>query len=303
MAAVDQAAELRRIMAPARPSTRSATRTRVLAVASGKGGVGKTNLTINLAIALARDGKRVVVLDGDLGLANVDVLLGLVPRWTLQHVVSGERSLEEVICPAPGGIWVIPGGSGLEELANLSEERRGVLLDSLARLDGHFDVLLIDVAAGVSEEVSAFLHAAPEILVVTTPEPTAITDAYAVVKLARQGEGDTKFHLVVNQTDDGGEGSQVARKIRTVARQFLGVELNMLGHVPTDTAIPKAVRGQVPLLVAYPNAVASRRIVELARRLTLGWSNVQETESTIISLLNRLAGAAASSVPAGFGVG
>jgi flagellar biosynthesis protein FlhG len=300
---LDQASALRQMMAPTRQSPRSAARTRVLAIASGKGGVGKTNLTINLAIALARVGKRVVVLDGDLGLANVDVLLGLVPKWTLQHVVSGERTLDEVICRAPGDIWVIPGGSGLQELANLSEERRATLIDSLATLDGRFDVLLIDVAAGVSEEVSAFLHAAPEILFVTTPEPTAITDAYAAIKLASQGPADTTYHLVVNQTDDGGEGAQVARKIRTVAKQFLGVELNMLGHVPTDTAIPRAVRGQVPLLVAYPNALASRRIVELARRLALGWSDVKESESTIISLLNRLAGASASGARLGAGVG
>jgi flagellar biosynthesis protein FlhG len=284
MIVLDQASELRRMMAPARPSALSATRTRVLAVASGKGGVGKTNLTINLAIALARDGKRVVVLDGDLGLANVDVLLGLVPRWTLQHVVSGERSLEEVICRAPGDFWVIPGGSGLEELASLSEERRRVLVESLAALDGQFDVLIIDVAAGVSDEVSSFLHAAPEILVVTTPEPTAITDAYAVVKLASQGGADTTFHLIVNQTDDGGEGSQVGRKIRAVARQFLGVELNMLGHVPSDMAVAKAVRGQVPLLVAYPHALASRRITEAARRLALGWSGVTVSDSTILRL-------------------
>jgi flagellar biosynthesis protein FlhG len=149
---------------------------------------------------------------------------------------------------------------------------------------------LIDVAAGVSEEVSAFLHAASELLIVTTPEPTAITDAYAVIKLASQLGGDTTFHLVVNQTDDAGEGAAVARKLKAVARQFLQVDLNMLGHVPSDTAVGKAVRGQVPLLVAYPNAVASRRITEVARRLALGWSNGQQGDSTIISLLNRLAG-------------
>lgn len=288
--AIDQAARLRQMMAPPTAATPSTGRTRVVAVASGKGGVGKTNLTINLAIALARDGKRVAVLDGDLGLANVDVLLGLVPKWTLQHVVNGERTLDEVICRAPGDIWVIPGGSGLEELANLSGERRRILIGSLATLDGRFDVLLIDVAAGVSEEVSSFLRAAAELVVVTTPEPTAITDAYAVVKLASQLGTDTTFHLVVNQTDDAGEGAVVARKLKTVARQFLGAELDALGHVPTDPAVAKAVRGQVPLLVAYPNALASRRIVEVARRLALGWSNGAQNGSTIISLLNRLAG-------------
>src|SRR5581483_2907151 len=182
---IDQASELRRLMQPARTTGRdvsSPTRTRVLAVASGKGGVGKTNLTVNIGIALARDGKRVVVLDGDLGLANVDVLLGLTPKWTLQHVVAGECELVDALCRAPGGIWVIPGGSGVDQLANLSVEGRRRLVDSLASLDGQADVLLVDLAAGVSEDVSTLLAAAPEVLVVTTPEPTAITDAYALVK-------------------------------------------------------------------------------------------------------------------------
>src|ERR671937_2498995 len=151
---VDQASELRRLMAPAPTGRAGTARTRVLAIASGKGGVGKTNLTVNLAIALAREGKRAVVLDGDLGLANVDVLLGIHPRYTLQHVLSGQRSLGEVMVPAPGGIWVVPGASGLAELADLPEEQRQYLISTLAELDGRADLLLIDSAAGLSREVS-----------------------------------------------------------------------------------------------------------------------------------------------------
>src|SRR5438128_1314990 len=196
-------------------------RTRVLAVASGKGGVGKTNLTVNLAIALAREGKRAVVLDGDLGLANVDVLLGIHPRYTLQHVMSGQRSLGEVMVAAPGGIWVVPGASGLEELADMSEEQRQYLIGALGELDGRVDVLLIDTAAGVSREVSAFLEAAPEVIVVTTPEPAAITDAYALIKVASAAsDGGPTLRLVVNQANDVGEAVGVARKLQTVARQF-----------------------------------------------------------------------------------
>ena len=184
---------------------------------------------------------------------------------------------------------MIPGGSGVEQLANLSVEGRRRLVDSLSSLDGQADVLLVDLAAGVSEDVSTLLAAAPEVLVVTTPEPTAITDAYALVKTALRHDQATTFHLVVNQTDDVGEGAQVARKIAAVAREFLGVELNLLGHVPTDSAVPKAVRSQVPLLLAYPNALASRRIVELARRLALRWTQARVSDSSIITLLNRMA--------------
>jgi flagellar biosynthesis protein FlhG len=296
--ALDQAAALRELM---RPTPRQPLRrTRVIAVASGKGGVGKTSLTVNLAIALAREGKRAVVLDGDLGLANVDVLLGVHPRYTLEHVVSGQRSLGEVMVPAPGGIWVVPGASGLEALADLSEEQRQYLISSLAELDGRVDVLLIDTAAGVSREVSAFLEAAPEVIVVTTPEPTAITDAYALVKVAsssrpdrrRDGEGGPTFRLVVNQANDVGEAVGVARKLQTVARQFLNVELESLGYVPTDRSVPRSTRGQVPLLVAYPSSPAALRVVDLARRLTATAGQPGAGDSSIGGFLRRMAGVA-----------
>jgi flagellar biosynthesis protein FlhG len=277
-----------------------------MAIASGKGGVGKTNITVNLAIALARDGKKVVVLDGDLGLANVDVLLGITSRYTLQQVVSGERRLGEVMVQAPGGIWVIPGGSGLEELADLTEEQRRNLVAQLAELDGRVDVLLIDTAAGVSREVSAFLEATPEVLVVTTPEPTAIADAYALVKVAtnaaaRHGSRPV-FRLIVNQANDVGEAVGVSRKLQMVAKQFLDVELESLGYVPVDRSVGKATRGQVPLLLAYPSSPAALRIVELARRLTPGRSAVKESGSGIISLLKRMASSPAKVAGARQGV-
>jgi flagellar biosynthesis protein FlhG len=297
--ALDQAAALRELM---RPTPRQPLRhTRVIAVASGKGGVGKTSLTVNLAIALAREGKRAVVLDGDLGLANVDVLLGVQPRYTLEHVVSGQRSLGEVMVPAPGGIWVVPGASGLEELADMSDEQRQCLIASLAELDGRADVLLIDTAAGVSREVSAFLEAAPEVIVVTTPEPTAITDAYALIKVAastrsagseQPRQGAPRFRLVVNQANDVGEAIGVARKLQTVARQFLDIELESLGHVPTDRSVPRSTRGQVPLLVAYPSSPAALRVVDLARRLTATTGQPGAGDSGVATFLRRMAGVA-----------
>jgi flagellar biosynthesis protein FlhG len=287
--ALDQAAALRDLM---RPAPRQPLRqTRVIAVASGKGGVGKTNLTVNLAIALAREGKRVVVLDGDLGLANVDVLLGIHPRYTLEHVVSGQRSLGEVMVQAPGGIWVVPGASGLEEMANMSEESRQHLIAALAELDGRADLLLIDTAAGISREVSAFLEAAPEVIVVTTPEPTAITDAYALIKVASANASPT-FRLVVNQANDVGEALAVARKLQSVARQFLNIEIQSLGYVPTDRSVSRSTRGQVPLLVGYPSSPAALRIVELARRLSSTAGPAVEADSSIVGFLRRLAGVA-----------
>jgi flagellar biosynthesis protein FlhG len=293
--ALDQAAALRELM---RPSPRQPLRrTRVIAVASGKGGVGKTSLTVNLAIALAREGKRAVVLDGDLGLANVDVLLGVQPRYTLEHVVSGQRSLGEVMVSAPGGIWVVPGASGLEALADMSDEQRQYLISCLAELDGRVDVLLIDTAAGVSREVSAFLEAAPEVIVVTTPEPTAITDAYALIKVAsseerRERDGGPLFRLIVNQANDVGEAVGVARKLQAVARQFLNVELDSLGHVPADRSVPRSTRGQVPLLVAYPSSPAALRVVDLARRLTSAAAQPDAGDSSIGGFLRRMAGVA-----------
>jgi flagellar biosynthesis protein FlhG len=268
-------------------------RTRVIAVASGKGGVGKTTLTVNLAIALARQGRKVIVLDGDLGLANVAVMLGLAPRATLEHVIAGRRRLAEVLVPAPGGFWVIPGGSGLEELANLSDERRRHLIGSMAQLDGRADVLLIDTAAGISAEVSAFLAAAPELLVVTTPEPTAITDAYALVKIANRtscAPAAGTIRLVVNQVNDVGEAREVARKITLVAREFLNLDLDLLGHVPTDPYVGRGIRRQAPILLSYPSSTASLAIARLGERLTGRVSQVDVNRSSIMTFLRRMAG-------------
>jgi flagellar biosynthesis protein FlhG len=288
----DQAAALRELMRPPAAAGRLA-RTRVIAVSSGKGGVGKTTLTVNLAIALAGRGRKAIVLDGDLGLANVAVTLGLAPRATLEHVIAGRRALADVLTPAPGGFWIIPGGSGLEELANLSDERRRHLIGSLAQLDGRADVLLIDTGAGISTEVSAFLAAAPELLVVTTPEPTAITDAYALIKVASRASpatGAGTIRLVVNQVNDVGEAREVARKITLVAREFLSLDLELLGHVPADPYVGRAIRRQAPILLSYPSSPASLAIARLGDRLIGQASQVDGNGSSIMTFLRRMAG-------------
>ena len=286
----DQATALRELMQPRRG--RGLASTRVVAVSSGKGGVGKTTLTVNLAIALANRGRKVIVLDGDLGLANVAVTLGLAPRATLEHVIGGRRRLAEVLVPAPGGFWLVPGGSGLEELANLSEERRRDLIDSLAELDGRADLLLIDTAAGISSEVSAFLAAAPELLVVTTPDPTAITDAYALIKVARRASAAGTIRLVVNQVNDVGEAREVADKMRAVARQFLNLDLDLLGHVPSDPYVGRSARRQAPILLSYPSSPASLAIARLGERLIGERAQVDVRHGSIMTFLRRMAGVA-----------
>jgi flagellar biosynthesis protein FlhG len=293
----DQASGLRRLATQRRvqditPLGRSA---RVLAVTSGKGGVGKTSVTVNLAILLARWGKRVIVLDCDLGTANVDVMLGLHSRYSLQHVLSRQRRLDEVVVNGPHGIRVIPGGSGLQELANLSDARREELLATFAELDSQADVLLLDTGAGISDNVLQFVLAAGEALVVTTPEPTAVTDAYALIKVANQlaavrheatpfttpapngaesadrpdsaANDLLSLRLVVNQAQSEREAQETAANITSVVRRFLGISVEPFGFVPIDPNVTRAIRSQTPVVDAYPRAAATRALERLARRV------------------------------------
>ncbi|MBM4417061.1 MAG: MinD/ParA family protein [Chloroflexi bacterium] len=288
MTAIDQAAALREMMRrPGRASRSGASR--VIAVASGKGGVGKTSLSINLAICLVREGARVIILDADLGLANVDVALGIVPRWTLEHVIAGTCDLVDVLQAGPEGILILPGASGIEEMANLGAEQRRHLTESLSQLESRAEIVLIDTAAGIGAEVSSFVATAPEVIVVTTPEPTAITDAYALIKVATRQASTARLQLVVNQAHDLGEAREVARKIIAVAREFLDVELTLLGSIPSDPYVGRAIRQQNPLVVRYPSSPASLAIARLARELLGSRTQVDGTRSGIIQILNRVA--------------
>ena len=247
---------------------------RVIAVSSGKGGVGKTSLAVNLALALGELGLRVGLVDADLGMANVDILLGLVPRFHLGHVADGTCTLEQALCRGPQGLLVLPGASGLLELAAMRGEALQRLLRELRRLDRLVDVVIIDTGAGIGEQVMAFLQASPEVLVVATPEPTAITDAYGLVKaltrVRSQGAPSmqaTRLFLVVNMGRNPEEGRQVAARLQAVAQRFLGVELVSLGVVPYDPVVSLAVVEQVPLLSRWPRSPAARGIRDVARRL------------------------------------
>jgi flagellar biosynthesis protein FlhG len=267
---MDQAATLRRLVAERRPPTADR-RTRVVAVTSGKGGVGKTSLATNLGIVLAQRGARVILLDGDLGLANVHVLLGLTPSRTLQDVLAGAAALSEVIVPGPGGVMVLPGASGLEHLAELPVSQRQALLAALAGLDGQADFLLVDTAAGIGETVSALVLAADEVLLVTTPEPPALTDAYALMKVVARRMAAPRFRLVVNQARTADEASSIGRGLATIARRFLGAEVELVGWLPVDPVVGEAARRQVPFVLAYPGAPATARVRLLGEQFG-GWA-------------------------------
>ncbi|MGH7894685.1 MAG: MinD/ParA family protein [Candidatus Binatia bacterium] len=240
---------------------------RVIAVASGKGGVGKTNITANLAVTLAQRGERVWVLDADLGLANLDVVYGVTPERTLLHVLRGEHRLADVVALGPAGVRLIPAASGVAELTALTPAQQLAVLEEVETLEGTLDLLLIDVAAGISSNVLFFAAAATETLVVVTPEPTAITDAYALIKVLATRWGRTEVPVVVNMATSARDAEEAFGRLARVAAQFLPVRLEYVGWVPFDDAVPRAVRSQAPVAIAAPGTPAARAIAALGDRL------------------------------------
>jgi len=240
---------------------------RLIAITSGKGGVGKTSIAGNLAIELALHGRRVVVFDADLSLANIDVLLGLRPRFNLNHVISGERTLEEVVLEGPHGVRIIPASSGVQGLANLSREALNRLTGQFSGLERECDFLLMDTAAGISDNVLSFVHAADEILIVTTPEPTAYTDAYAMIKVICEQQARGAIGLVINMAQSRREAQNAASGIILISRQFLQVGVKDYGYILRDPEVPRATRRQEAFTLFNPTASASRSVRALAVRL------------------------------------
>lgn len=239
---------------------------KVISVTGGKGGVGKSNVCANLAVALSMMGRRVMLLDGDLGLANVDVLLGLQPRHTLAEVIRGERRLEETILHGPAGVMVVPGASGLAEMAALSPRQHAGIVTAFSELDCDLDLLLVDTPAGISDPVLRFAEAAHEVVVVVCDEPTSITDAYAVIKLLSRERGVGRFRIVTNMTREGGHGRQLFDKLLRVSERFLDVSLEHAGSIPYDDRVWRAVQLQAPFVTAFPNSLASAALKQLAHR-------------------------------------
>jgi flagellar biosynthesis protein FlhG len=236
-------------------------------VTSGKGGVGKTNLSINLAHALMKAGKDVLLLDADLGLANADILLGTVPPYHLGHLLRNERTMPELIHRTPTGLKLIAGGSGVEELSNLPPERVRAFVDALRQLDGQADYLILDTGAGLNHTVMEFVLAADQVLVVTTPEPTSLADGYATIKTLAHHRPAADIKVVINQAERTAEGDAAAERIVSTARSFLGLAVEHLGTVPRDPYVWQAVRMQTPFTVIYPGAPASRAVGAMVQRL------------------------------------
>lgn len=250
----DQATTLRSMGATATPtlSLEKDRATRVYSITSGKGGVGKTAVTANTAVSLAKLGKKVLILDADLGLANIDVVFGLAPKYNLNHFFSGEQDLGSILVEGPNGVKILPAGSGVQNFTRLDSQQKQKLLDGLDLMHNDFDFVLIDTEAGISENVTYFNTAAQEILVVTTPDPTAITDAYALMKLLSTQYHEKRFNLVVNMIQSDEEALDVYRKLTMVSNRYLDISIEFLGSIPADRQMIDAIRKQRVIVDLYP---------------------------------------------------
>lgn len=239
----------------------------VISVTGGKGGVGKTNVSTNLGVSLAQMGRRVVLLDADLGLANVDVLLGLSPRKTLEDVLSGSCSIEDILIAGPAGIKIVPASSGIQRMAQLGPVEHAGLIHAFSELSEQIDVLIIDTAAGISDSVVSFVRASQEVLVVVCDEPSSITDAYALIKLLNKEYGVDRFRVVANMTRSAVEGKNLYHKLSQVTERFLDVTLHYEGHIPFDENIRKAVQRQKVIVEFAPRSKAAQAMVKLAEKV------------------------------------
>lgn len=246
-------------------NTKTEKSARVLAITSGKGGVGKTNFTINLGIALSKLDKRVSIIDADLGLGNIDVVLGLIPRFTLANVIRNELSILDTIVKGPNGINIISGGSGIVDLIDLSRDEIENLISNFYLLNQCSDYILIDTGAGINNSVLSFIEASDEVILVVTPEPTSITDAYALIKNIKRDRKSVK--LVLNRIESSKEGHDVFKKINSATKKFLNFQVEELGFIYEDSAVRKSVKEQKPFIINFPNSVASKGIESVAYNL------------------------------------
>lgn len=289
---LDQASKLRNIVKNNQviPPVQNA---RVITITSGKGGVGKSNVSVNLAIQLKKRGKKVVIFDADFGLANVEVIFGIVPKYNLFDIIYNNKEISEVLTSEPLGIDFLSGGSGVTELLKLDQAQVTYLVDALKQLDRYADVIIIDTGAGISEAVLNFIFASNEIILVTTPEPTSVTDAYAVLKAikndSRQNEEEEKdIHLLVNRVSSDEEGMEVYRKLSKVTERFLDFKLKNIGFLPEDKLLSKAVIEQKPVSMLYPKASITKGIEKVADNLLENKSYTAQKKSGLSNIFSSI---------------
>ncbi len=260
---------------------------RVIAVTGGKGGIGKTNVSVNLSMALSKLGNRVVLLDADLGLANVDVLLGLHADKTLEDVLKGECSLMDIMVEGPAGVKIVPAASGVRSMVELGDAEHAGLIQAFSDIDDQLDILVIDTAAGISSSVTSFVQAAQEVLVVVCDEPTSITDAYALIKVLNRDYDIFKFNVIANMVNTSEEAQQMFRKLSLVADKFLNVALRFVGEVPYDEMLKKAVKKREPVLTAYPRSKSAVAFRDLAVEIQ-SWPLPKEPRGHMEFFIERL---------------
>ncbi len=266
---VDQAENLRKMMNTIDKKTiKSGKKTRIITVTSGKGGVGKTNIAVNMGIAFAKMGKKVIVMDADLGLANVNVCLGIIPKYNLFHIIKKQKTMKDIIIETNYGIDIVAGASGFSKVANLTDEEREGFVSEIESLS-YADIIIVDTGAGVGQNVLSFIAAAEEVIVITTPEPTAITDAYGIIKIisTEVNNPSLEIKLVVNRVNTIFEGRKVAERVIGIAGQFLNVKVDNLGIIYNDPVVPQGVIRQTPFFVLDPNCKASICLKHIVSRL------------------------------------
>jgi flagellar biosynthesis protein FlhG len=263
---------------------------KVIAVTGGKGGVGKTTVSANLAVSIAAQGRDVMLVDADLGLANVDVLLGLHTRFHLGHVVTGECSLEDAIVTGPHGLQIVPAASGIKQMANLSQAEHAGIIRAFSELYHRVEVLVVDTAAGLHDSVVTFSQTAHHVLVVVCDEPASITDAYALIKVLSREHGVRRFQILANQTRRSGEGPNLFQKISRVCDRFLNVTLEFAGSIPYDNYLRRAVQQQTAVVEAYPASISSVALKNLALKADK-WSAPQGARGHLEFFVERMVGA------------
>ena len=243
--------------------------TKIIAVASGKGGVGKSNFTVNAAIELSRMGNRVMILDADLGLANVDILLGINPKFNLSHVIKEEKDIKDIITETEYGIKVIASGSGVKELVNLSNQQRARFIEKISEIEDMVDILLIDTGAGISKNTLSFMYAADYSIVITTPEPTALMDAYGLIKVSSSNKSTVPLKLIVNMVNTKEEAKEIASRVILLSRRFLNIFVEPYGYIYRDKNVLSSVMAQRPFSIMHPSTKATLCVKEIAEKISM----------------------------------